>query len=226
MFNRHDASTTFDQPGTSASFNQPGTPGSLYSGDSVAASDRLHGDVLTLTSMFPDCDPAFLRSRLEENFGASDRVERVVEALLKAGDYPKLLDRRKTEYLAEQKRERLSQVIDFDDILRSFANPEAHFTDKPTRLAESYKQHARAYLQAVFGRGASDEIEPVLDSTNFHFLPAFRILKTHHLEMFTDRVSDRTNLAGIYGPRNFESAKQPPGRPTCKLILVRATAAQ
>lgn len=205
-------------PGASSSSSHNEPLVAAHAAEYAGLYDRFQADVLTLSGMFPDCDPAFLRSRLEEHFEEAGRMETVVDLLLKTGDYPKLPERKKKEFLSAQKRERLCQVIDFGDFLRTYANPEEHFCDVKGRVAESYKQHARAYLLAVFSHLSPSLVQSVLAEQNFHFLPAFRLLKTRYPDVIFETNRFRSSAFAYSFRSNQPSTSRQSGLPKCKFL--------
>ncbi|KAF2348228.1 hypothetical protein FHG87_021016, partial [Trinorchestia longiramus] len=145
--------------------------------DDQEDEEWVHSHVRTLSEMFPDADPEYLAGRCEEVKPDVTRFEALVLELMETKDYPKMED-----YLArKRRREMRKKFIDgmtVPEFLELFEEPEKVFYDSSKKMSLEYRNNSRVQLLNDLPYHLSKDVDYVLSTNNYHYLPSLRILKS------------------------------------------------
>ncbi|XP_068238259.1 uncharacterized protein [Palaemon carinicauda] len=142
--------------------------------------DRITDQINTLTEMFSDADPDYLRERCIGLIGKPEGFQSLVEELMEKKDYPKL-----EEYLKRQKRleikKKFIEGMSVEEFLEYFEDPEKVFCDTEKKMSVTYMENARTQLLRDLPYHLSKDIDNELRKNNYHYLPTLRALEENKL---------------------------------------------
>ena len=139
--------------------------------------DLLQKDVAFLMNVFPDCEPNYLYSKLEDYSDISNRVEKISAQMFENRNYPKLKEFLEQQKKSLEKRKLQNLQMTVPEFLHMFSDPFKVFLDKEKPLSENYQNHALTQLKNCFPIAHHRYCEQLLEAHNGHFTPSFNQLE-------------------------------------------------
>ena len=132
--------------------------------------------MVTLTSILPEVDPAFLRSKAQEIGGDAAKLEEfIAHCLERKSSLPSRKEREAKE--AIQKQAVAIRKLGPKHFLEEFEDPHAHFMKVEAEVGDKYREHCLFYIMKHFPVHSRKQIDTVLEKNKGHFLPSIKELQ-------------------------------------------------
>ena len=130
----------------------------------------------TLTSILPEVDPTFLRSKAQDIGGDAAKLEEfIAHCLERKSSLPSRKEREAKE--AIQKQAVAIRKLGPKHFLEEFEDPHAHFMKVEAEVGDKYREHCLFYIMKHFPVHSRKQIDTVLDKNKGHFLPSIKELQ-------------------------------------------------
>ncbi|RNA12144.1 E3 ubiquitin-ligase RNF216-like [Brachionus plicatilis] len=130
-----------------------------------------------IASVITDCDPDFIREKLAiYSTIVANPVETIVNEILDAKTYPKIIDFLKKKKKQEHAQSALNKEYSIEELCKTYSDPIAFFNDQRRRRSDSYKMCSLIFLGNKFQHLSPISIENVLISVNYALVPAYHSL--------------------------------------------------
>ncbi|XP_060070591.1 uncharacterized protein LOC132550525 [Ylistrum balloti] len=134
---------------------------------SIPGVGELQKELQELKDIFPDCDPNYLYSALEDRKDEKDRVKNLAISMLEKKDYPKLKEVLDNERKLKRRQNIVTATFDLKEFLAKFSDPELFFCDKEKVVSKNYKNHVSVQLQNDFRELSEEYLQQILEANNF-----------------------------------------------------------
>lgn len=137
----------------------------------------LQRDVEHLCMVFPDCDPNYVYTRLEQTKDLPNRTQMLAAQMFEFKTYPKLKDMQEKNSKEALKRKLINMTLNMTEFLTMFPDPVDVFLNEDKAVSETYKEHAVTQLVNCFPALKEPFIKKILEKRKNHFTPALRELE-------------------------------------------------
>ncbi|KAL5009343.1 hypothetical protein ScPMuIL_014924 [Solemya velum] len=159
-------------------------------------------DIDQLKDIFPDCDPNYLYTKLEEQQQAPGRVATIAANLFEHKNYPKLKPNIETNEGMRRQQHYANLRFDIVDFLHKFPNPKMEFQSEIKSMSGLYKEHCLIQLKNEFPNLKDGYIKKVFEGHNHHFTPTLSEIQQEipHLRDGSKKIRRRQRVTKIPFP--------------------------
>ena len=130
----------------------------------------------TLTSILPEVDPTFLRSKAQDIGGDAAKLQEfIAQCLERKSSLPSKKEREAKE--AVQRQAVAIRNLGPKHFVEEFEDPHRHFMKVEAEVGEKYREHCLFYIMKHFSKHSRKQIDTVLEKNKGHFLPSIKDLQ-------------------------------------------------
>ena len=156
-----------------------------------AGDQSVDGAMATLTSILPEVDPTFLRTKAQEIGGDPVKLEQfIAHCLDRKSSLPSRKERDAKE--ASTKQAMAIRKLGPKNFVEEFEDPHAHFMKVEAEVGEKYREHCMFYIVKHFPAHSRKQIDKVLEKNKGHFLPSIKDLQA--IKKGKQVVGNRENI--------------------------------
>lgn len=164
-----------DMADISISLAGPNETMELAGEDEEVDHDGADEAMATLTSILPEVDPTFLRTKAQEVGGDAAKLQEfIAHCLERKSSLPSRKEREAKE--AIQKQAVAIRKLGPKHFLEEFEDPHVHFMKVEAEVGEKYREHCLFYIMKHFPLHSRKQIDTVLEKNKGHFLPSIKEL--------------------------------------------------
>ena len=164
-----------DMADISISLAGPNETMELAGEDEEVDHDGADEAMATLTSILPEVDPTFLRTKAQEVGGDATKLQEfIAHCLERKSSLPSRKEREAKE--AIQKQAVAIRKLGPKHFLEEFEDPHVHFMKVEAEVGEKYREHCLFYIMKHFPLHSRKQIDTVLEKNKGHFLPSIKEL--------------------------------------------------
>ena len=164
-----------DMADISISLAGPNETMELAGEDEEVDHDGADEAMATLTSILPEVDPTFLRTKAQEVGGDAAKLQEfIAHCLERKSSLPSRKEREAKE--AIQKQAVAIRKLGPKHFLEEFEDPHMHFMKVEAEVGEKYREHCLFYIMKHFPLHSRKQIDTVLEKNKGHFLPSIKEL--------------------------------------------------
>ena len=146
------------------------------SGDEEDVDHGVDEALAKMTSILPEVDPTFLRTKAQEIGGDAAKLEQfITHCLERKSSLPSRKEREAKESV--QRQAEAIRKLGPKNFVEEFEDPHAHFMKVEAEVGERYREHCLFYIMKHFPLHSRKQIDSVLQKNKGHFLPSIKELR-------------------------------------------------